>query len=50
MISNHRPKVQCLPNLLGILKKDMKSTIIQTGGNIKDKTHHPDIHDALNRR
>jgi hypothetical protein len=50
VMSNHRPKAQCFPNLPGILKKDMKSAITQSGGNKNDKTHHPDIHDTLNRR
>ena len=50
VMSNHIPKAQCFPNFHGILKKDTKRAITQTGGNKKDNTHHPDIHDALNRR
>lgn len=49
-MSNHNQKARCFPNLQGILKKDTKSAITQRGGNKKDRTHHPDIHDVLNRR
>ena len=49
-MSNHNPKARCFPNLPGILKKDTNRAITQTGGNKNDRTHHPDIHDALNRR
>ncbi len=50
VISNHRPNAQCLPNLHGILKNEMKRTIIPNGGKMNDKIHHPDIHEVLNRR
>jgi hypothetical protein len=50
VMSNHNPKARCFPNLSGILKKDTNKAITQTGGNKNDRTHHPDIHDALNRR
>ena len=50
MISSHSQKARCFPNLHGILKNDTKSAITQTGGNRKDRTHHHDIHDVLNRK
>lgn len=50
VISNHRPNAQCLPNLHGILKNEMKSIIIPSGGKMNDKIHHPDIQEVLNRR
>lgn len=50
VISNHRPNAQCLPNLHGILKNEMKRIIIPSGGKMNDKIRHPDIQEVLNRR